>query len=158
MIESKKIPAGKHWVGDPCYAFPQGTPADQAWMPCLESANFRDDPRILEAEAVVDGRTYRFVASGTAYGDGVYSSAQMPQVEFPVDAGLIGVVPASQVEGEPFGMTLVDFAADFTVGYEKNGTIHIGEIEIFTGDDPEDDWEDDAEDWETDEDMGVDDE
>lgn len=126
---SRTIPAGEYWVGDPCYAFQD----HGVWMSLLESAwggtlNPEEVPQIMEAEA----EGFSFVASGTMFGDGEYSSNTL--ASFPVDAGMIGVVPTEANVGIPFGMTRFLFDEPFTVSYSDDGTIKIGHIEIPTGD------------------------
>jgi hypothetical protein len=116
------LPAGNYWVGDPCYAFEDHS----LWMRLLESADYMENPQILNAKA--DG--HMFVASGTAYGDGVYTDQEGN--EFPVDAGLIGVTPAREGEEVPFGTTVRRFTAPFTVSYDR-GMINIGPLAIETG-------------------------
>jgi hypothetical protein len=116
------LPAGTYWVGDPCYAFSD----HDLWMRLLESADFRDNPRILNAKA--DG--HLFVASGTAFGDGVFTDDEGN--EYPVDAGLIGVTPAREGEDVPFGTTVREFTQPFTVSYDR-GMIEIGPLSIETG-------------------------
>jgi hypothetical protein len=117
---SHNIPAGTYWVGDPCYAYSD----DALWMALLESADYKESD-LLEARA----RGHRFVASGTAFGDGTYEDGQGR--EYPVDAGLIGVVPAVPGQECPGLMHEVEFTEEFTVSYE-DGTIYIGPIAIET--------------------------
>lgn len=117
---SRTIPAGSYFVGDPGYAFDD----HGLWMELLESANFREQD-LLQARA----RGHRFVASGTAYGDGTYEDGEGRR--YPVDAGLIGVVPARADRETPWGMHRIEFAEDFVVSYE-DGTIRIGPIAIDT--------------------------
>jgi hypothetical protein len=136
-IESVKVPAGEYYVGDPCY----GVPNDR-WMEWLEAANYQDEPRVLVAE--LDDKVV--VGVTTAYGDGCYFDNSGH--DFPVDAGLIGVVPVELVEDEPFGMHRMFFTNDFVCAYD-NGEITIGHLVIDT--DPDID-EDEDYDYEDDED------
>ena len=86
------VPAGKYYVGDPCYAFNEG------WIPLLESCDYFDRP------AAANG----VVAFSTAYGDGVYHDGDGRR--YMVDAGLIGIVPVDVAECEEVtGMHLVEF-------------------------------------------------
>lgn len=126
-VTAVKLPAGKYWVGDPCYAIP-----DPQWMPWLEAANYTENPRLLIAD-LSGGHTA--VGVGTAHGDGLYEGSDGNY--YPVDAGLIGatpVAPCAKAE-DITSMQLVEFSEDFEVRYE-DGTIHIGHIAIDT--DPED--------------------
>jgi hypothetical protein len=63
-IGSVAMPAGRYWVGDPCYAVPS-----ERWMEWLEAADYMNAGRYLLAE--LDGRSV--LGIGTAYGDGTTS-------------------------------------------------------------------------------------
>ena len=121
------IPAGKYVLGDPCYSID-----DDHWMDLLHSCDIFENPI---------GKIHGFtvLAFGTAYGDGCYNSTI--DFTFPVDAGLIGLVPFEYIE--KFGSkyesrsdlsTVVEFNDDVNC-YSENGTLHFGNIEIYTGDD-----------------------
>jgi len=127
------LPAGEYWVGDPCYAFED----HELWLALIDSAYEREpNPRILEADA----RGAEFIASGTYFGDGTYPGSDGKS--YPVDAGLIGIVPvgAPGVSRNPFGMQKVTFEKPVWVEYD-GGTITVGgvgeEIKIETNDDKE---------------------
>jgi hypothetical protein len=120
-IVKVELPAGEYWVGDPCYAVKD----QELWMRIGASNGWFQE----SIAATVDDVTY--VGVGTAFGDGVYVDQEGR--EFPVDAGLIGAVPVSAVEGEPFGMHRVTFAEPFLVGSE-GAVIWIGDVRIDTGD------------------------
>ena len=125
-IGSVTMPAGRYWVGDPCYAVP-----NDRWMEWLEAADYQNEPRYLLAE--LDGRPVLGIS--TAYGDGQYwgRSGEGP---FPVDAGLIGLVPVELADDNVTGMHLVEFDRPFECRYEDDaGLIVLGHIEIET--DPE---------------------
>lgn len=130
------MPAGRYWLGDPCYSVP-----DDRWMEWLKAARF-DEPdgrRFLLAE--LDG--YPVMAIGTAHGDGEYPGSD--GFSYPVDAGLIGLVPVELVpEGEtPFGARTETFDSTFTCTYEEEGgVIVLGHIEIKTDWDDDEDYED----------------
>ena len=116
-VSKMDLPAGMYWVGDPCYAFDD----QEEWVDLLESANYDASPTppILEAEA----RGKRFVGSRTAHGDGSYESSI--GAVFPVDAGLLGVVPMLDCESAaPFGMTLMEFDGPVTVTSDS-GTVEV---------------------------------
>lgn len=135
---AEPLAAGRYWVGDPCYAFSNDLPGD-LWGQWLGEAWKNVDANRIK---ILDGRVagMRIVASGTQYGDGQYGSNI--GASFPVDAGLIGVVHEKflanlypELEGEPFGMTLVDFPVPFHVSYDDDeGTITIGHVVVDTGD------------------------
>lgn len=118
---SQPIPAGRYWVGDPGYAYED----HGLWIQLLESADYLQADRLLEAQVGEE----RFVASGTAFGDGTYEDREGRS--YPVDAGLIGVVPVRPRQDTPWGMHEVEFDQEFDVSYE-DGTIYIGPIAIET--------------------------
>lgn len=133
QIKSVTMPAGKYWVGDPCYAVP-----DHRWIEWLEAADYTEQ-NVLVAE--LDGRT--ILGIGTAYGDGTYPGSDGN--EYPVDAGLIGLVPVEIADysdsKHPAGaiMQQVEFDHDFDCRSFDDGTIVLGHIEIETGTDDEED-------------------
>lgn len=92
VIETKYrkvvVPAGKYFLGDPCYAVP-----NRLWDALLGSSKFFAHP-VGEVEG------HKVLAFNTAYGDGVYEDQF--QNEFPVDAGLIGLVPEALVDKDEF--------------------------------------------------------
>lgn len=140
-----QFPAGTYYIGDPCYAF-QG----DNWHSILQETDYFDN--IPE--------TVNMWAGSTAYGDGCY----MDQIgnEYPVDAGLIGIMPIQMCDfgdirwengnwidergithasGEKFQFKLgnvVTFDKSFFVEY-ADGKFAFGHIIIDT--DPEDDFE-----------------
>jgi len=122
QIASVIVPAGEYYVGDPCY----GVPNDR-WMEWLEVADYLRQHRILTAS--LDG--YPVVGVGTKYGDGSYVGG--PGLEFPVDAGLIGIVAKEISKSDPHGMHLVTFVRPFECSYDDwQGRITIGHITIDT--------------------------
>ena len=133
--ESKTLPAGTYIVGDPCYTFEN----HGDWIKLLESGGLGSKeglPRIMECEVPANElrKGLSFVASGTAFGDGVFED-QFGN-SYGVDAGLIGVVPAKFYLLGSSGNHLVEFDSPFTVAYEQ-GTITIGHLRIETGDEEE---------------------
>ena len=139
-----ELPAGTFYVGDPCYGFTsEAGEADNVWMEwlntCYKNSDQEDPNRVMLMDGEVRG--LRVVASGTKYGDGGYED-QYGRV-YGVDAGLIGVIPASgwvTTDETPRGMHKVEFPTPFHIGYD-DGTITIGDIAIETGwlDDDDDD-------------------
>lgn len=138
----EKIPAGKYYIGDPCYVI-----AEEKWMDFLNKGFW---PAEEKGRAVFEFEGKTCFAHHTAYGDGVYFDNKGEQ--FPVDAGIIGAIPfelcdrvyAGEVEARHLGI-IVDLENETSVEYDE-GTFHIGDREIPTnfGDEEED--EDDAED------------
>lgn len=123
-IESVTMPAGQYWVGDPCYAVP-----NERWQKWLEAADYENAVRFLLAE--LDG--HPVLGIGTAYGDGLYTDDQGR--DYPVDAGLIGVVPVEVARPDVTGMHLVDFEDDFECRYD-DGTIVLGLLVVVDTDPP----------------------
>lgn len=117
-----KLPAGKYFVGDPCYVFNDG------WSRLLHEADFFED------DAIVTFNGHNLFATHTAYGDGLYSDQNGHM--YPVDSGLIGAVPSALWErdaGDKAGMIVV-FDSDLEVGHGSKhwGFIRIGDILIDT--------------------------
>lgn len=139
--------AGTYYIGDPCYAF-QG----ENWDKILNETDF------FETGKVHNG----IWAGSTAYGDGAYTD-QLGN-EYPVDAGLIGIIPIESCDfgdirwennqwvdgrgitfsnGEKFEFkpgNVVTFEHDFLVSYDE-GQFQFGHINIDTiGNDEEKDY------------------
>jgi hypothetical protein len=140
------VPPGKYVLGDPCYTFPSGH-----WMALLDSCSFFNDSPVGKAAGL------EVVAFDTAYGDGCYSDNEGNQ--YPVDAGLIGLVPV--YEGMPTDRldlgTVVEFTEPTTCSTDGMGRMKFGHYEINTNDPDEgedDDYElADAEDWDEEEEV-----
>lgn len=123
-----KLPAAAYWCADPCYLI-QCDGGNDRWMAWLEACDYRNNHALLDG--LVDG--HRVVAASTAHGDGVYEDQEGR--DYPVDAGLIGVVPAALWTGAaaPFGAHLIEFPAPFDVSATAKGLIKLGHIRIRTG-------------------------
>ena len=129
------LPAGSYYVGDPCYAIPYSSKHGDLWEKYLNATG--KGAWILEAEVL----GFNVVASTTWCGDGCYLGSDGN--EYPVDAGLIGVVPkelVDKLEKRIDGMHLVEFKHPFRVEYD-NGLIAIGHVKIQTRDDGGDEYE-----------------
>ncbi len=74
------VPAGRYFLGDPCYAVP-----NEYWMPLLESCE------VFEGSPVGQANGLQVLAFGTVWGDGTYYDQH--GASYPVDAGLIGLTP-----------------------------------------------------------------
>ena len=136
------LPAGKYFIGDPCYVI-----ETEKWMDFLTEMWYQEklqSPMFwFEGELV-------FVSS-TMYGDGVYTDGYD---DYPVDAGLIGVVPYTLCKRE--SMTghykwkelgaLLDFERPFycEVDDQCTITINVDRVIVTDGSDQDDydyDWE-----------------
>jgi len=124
-----KMPAGTYMVGDPCYSVPNAR-----WMEWLESADYKNN-YILMAE--LDGQMV--LGFSTAYGDGEYCDQEGNK--YPVDAGMIGLVPVDLIEGGPDADLgcVVTFTDDFLCTRSDAGLLEFGDIIINTDDEVEDD-------------------
>ena len=82
MITDVTMPAGKYVLGDVCYCFPSDK--HELWMELLNSCDFFEKP-IGEVSGT------KILGFSTLYGDGIYPGSD--GFNYPVDAGLIGLVP-----------------------------------------------------------------
>lgn len=126
-----KLPAGKYYIGDPCYVF-----ADKTWDRILES-----DTELRTGE-IVEFEGHQLWAHATFHGDGTYKDQN--ENEFGVDGSMLGAVPIDAIDepaGEEFG-TVIDAPNGLEVEY-SNGTFWIGPITIKTNDVDADDFPDD---------------
>lgn len=119
-----RVPAGEYYLGDPCYAVP-----DEHWMALLESCDYFNDP-------VGKVAGHEVLAFHTAHGDGTYQDDDGNK--YPVDAGLIGLVPVgltdetTRGEMERAGCSrLVTFSRP-VLCRQNNGLLVFGPIEIET--------------------------
>lgn len=128
------MPAGKYWIGDPCYVFPHDGPMENKWDELLNEVDFFET---LSYGEIDDGKIKVWAAS-TAYGDGHYISSN--DKAFPVDAGLIGIVPLETVQyldkkdcDLDYCGLFIEFKESFVV-MSKNGYFTFGNIVIDTED------------------------
>ncbi len=124
------LPAGKYFVGDPCYVFD-----DDSWSGLMDK---RFDEMSDGVTFFWDGK--KVWTHSTAYGDGEYGDST-GRMSFGVDAGLIGVVPVELATEEALNdksLTIIEFMQPFNVLYD-GGVFYIGHIIIDTsGTDEED--------------------
>ena len=123
------VPAGTYVLGDPCYCTP-----DEHWHSLLESCNyFIDNPigRLPSGESIL--------GFGTAYGDGEYKDNFGRS--FPVDAGLIGLVPldVAELDADPlYPDHVITFTRETLCKSEENGRyLSFGNTRIDTAPDEE---------------------
>lgn len=120
------LPAGKYYIGDPCYIF------KDSWNRVLTSTNYFED-----TSGKIDGHNY--CAASTAYGDGIYEDNQGRN--YGVDSGVIGIISISALEidnkttvdnitGSDY-MHVVEFDSEFTVQI-ADGIFQFGTIVINT--------------------------
>lgn len=114
------VPAGKYVLGDPCYSVP-----DALWLPLLKSCDYFVNPI-----GTVNG--VNVLAFSTMYGDGEYRASNGEN--YPVDAGLIGLVPYDFAEiNYPYSVTIVTFDEPTYCYKDGQGTLTFGDIDIYTG-------------------------
>jgi hypothetical protein len=115
--------AGKYFIGDLCYVL--GDRWDEVCSLIII------DHSCLDGEFELSDGT-KFAIYGTAHGDGVYPDQRGNG--YPVDSGSIGCVLVDDItEGEldeSLG-NIHDFEEDFKTG-EENGIIRIGDVDIDT--------------------------
>ena len=128
MSKSIVLPAGKYYIGDPCYVF-----THDSWSPGI-------------CDAILDDREehkgVKFFADHTAYGDGTYRGSN--GFEYGVDAGLIGAIPfelITDLSGLEYG-TVIEVNGEL-VCESNEGSFQIGDLVIDTADTGEEDDEDD---------------
>jgi len=122
-----RVQAGTYVLGDPCYAVPH-----ELWDDLLRSCGYFIDSPV--GTVTKDGAQYHILGFGTKWGDGVYLDQRGAQ--YPVDAGLIGLVPVGLVDIEQVkaqGLHLVVF--DKPVLCSRNddtGVLTFGSYRIET--------------------------
>lgn len=120
QTESHTLPAGKYYLGDPCYSFQK---SHSRWIKALETSEYFDKP-------YTEPRKGTAVAFNTAYGDGRYRDNKGNS--YPVDAGMIGLVPVRMADCLPTGVQLVEFTGPVEC-YKDGGTLTFGPYVIETG-------------------------
>jgi hypothetical protein len=127
------VPAGKYVLGDPCYAVP-----DENWDELLESCNYFENPvGYIRLDDLHMNKTF-ILAFPTRWGDGYYLGSN--GMNYPVDAGLIGLVPVDIAKDlESHYQNIVTFTKDTVCSYNGSGRLVFGGISIET--DPEEEEE-----------------
>ena len=141
------LPAGKYYVGDPCYAVPNDGPKADLWGDICDEMFGGGGMNSGPNQSVSNIPGVIFWADNTAYGDGVYFA---DEYEFPVDSGMLGIMPWSTVEffnrpdfdPETSG-AVIEFAEPFRIEF-CDGRFKINHTVIETGCDEEYDEGDDA--------------
>jgi hypothetical protein len=127
------VPAGQYVLGDPCYAVP-----DDNWDELLESCNYFENPvGHIRLDDFHMNKTF-ILAFRTRWGDGEYWGSN--GMSYPVDAGLIGLVPVDIAKDlESHYQNIVTFKKDTICSYNGSGKLRFGSISIET--DPEEEEE-----------------
>lgn len=120
----KSMPAGRYYIGDPCYVIADWDAFCHVW--------FQQDGGIFD----FDG--YSVCAYNTQYGDGCYPASDGSMLG--VDAGIIGAVPAALMTTGDYDMgTEVEFREPFECYRDYDGRMHFGTFEVMTGDEENED-------------------
>jgi len=131
-----EVPAGHYILGDPCYVVP-----DSDWDSLLQSCNYFENP----IGYVKDGiQEFPVLAFSTLWGDGCYKGTDGNT--YPVDAGLIGLVPIEILGKDVHNLRgdlskIVTFDKTIKCSRDSDGKLRFGHITIDT--DPADEEEDD---------------
>lgn len=119
------VPAGKYVLGDPCYVVPHAH-----WDELLSSCDFFNRP-------VGCFKGIEVLGFSTRWGDGTY--ADNKHRYYPVDAGLIGLVPFEYaIDINPKLSHVIEFKDSTTCVRYSEGILVFGDIRIDTGESYED--------------------
>lgn len=122
------MPPGNYFLGDPGYCF------KDSWEKIVD--NYYDDEGVL-----VKYKKKIILMFSTAFGDGGYPSNEYPGFDFPVDSGLIGLVPVNLIETDKDDLKhcgkFISFKEQFICESSKNGDLTFGHIVIRTGESEE---------------------
>jgi hypothetical protein len=117
-MKKHTFPAGRYYIGDPCYVL-----AENDWLP-------HEGPNYDEGLFTYKGK--HCFADGTAYGDGCYRDNR--RNSYPVDAGLIGILPEEVCIFPPnayMEYTVLEFKREFEV-WSNAGVFYFGTLIIDT--------------------------
>jgi hypothetical protein len=120
------VSAGTYILGDPCYCV-----SDDKWTELLESCEYFSRP-IGNIDKI------NVLAFSTEYGDGQYPGTVNGRLHFnfPVDSGLIGLVPINlAIKDSNKSFTTVITFADTTFCYKDGAVLHFGSYSIDTNPD-----------------------
>jgi hypothetical protein len=123
---SVKVPAGKYWLGDPCYVI-----ESDDWSKVCE-AFFADENQGKSVVQVDLGNGNLVVLCNTAWGDGEFRSSKGHIL--PVDSGTIGLVSLAYDPEFKSNFDLcseVEFSVDTTVD-NFGGIMYFGTIRVDT--------------------------
>lgn len=154
------VSAGRYFLGDPCYPFPNTGPDEPRWRELLRSCAFFDANSDARTEAkygpwtgppgpvgtvIHEGIAYPVVAFSTYGGDGGFKGSD--GFEYGVDAGLIGLVPMTLIEALDKDYTeewlagcgtILDTDIGFVAATDGAGVLTFDTIVINTRDDADD--------------------
>lgn len=117
------IPAGQYWLGDPCYSF------DNSWEDLIKKS--RRFGLEEGGSPLVEWKGGLVLGLTTACGCGTYTDQHGN--EYPVDAGMIGLVRVGIEDRKPSGVQLINFKSP-TVVFTDGSRLCFGDYVIETGD------------------------
>ena len=133
------MPAGKYYVGDPCYVI-----SNENWIPFLENVGyFGTHTKADNGDIVVNWYeglfSYNFrtcFAHNTAWGDGIYQLVEDHKIinEIWVDAGVISIMPFDAIDDKERAFAcgaVYEFDKPFNVQF-VDGRFIIGNLKIET--------------------------
>lgn len=116
------VPAGRYYLGDPCY-----TVQREEWLPWLEAADYMNEHTLLYALTPTGYPVFAFSTGG----DGTFRGSD--GFVYPVDAGLIGLVPAEQTDDyNPSLATIIQFDRPTRCRIDARGCLWFGKVRINT--------------------------
>tara|TARA_Y100000739_G_C20197169_1_gene279378 strand:+ start:77 stop:532 length:456 start_codon:yes stop_codon:yes gene_type:complete len=126
-----RLPAGKYYVGDPCYVIP-----DERWSTfCKAKYTDSNKPPKVGVFWLPEGTKY--ANFDTKYGDGLYESSGKTEQMFYVDSGSIACIPVDALPNDKVEIAkghVIHFDKKFFVGYDaENGMIMYDNLYIPTG-------------------------
>jgi len=123
----KRMPAGKYYLGDPCYVI-----EGERWN------EFLGEFWVL-SPGIFTFDNFECCAFYTKWGDGCYRSSEGHLLG--VDAGMIGIIPMEIItNGHPeTDGAIVEFISAFEC-FESNGLLVFGSIEVDTDPNEGDDY------------------
>lgn len=133
-----KLPKGTYFLGDPCYAIQD----DERWQEVVNrmyDGSHNKDADVMVVPSKSGKSDAKIFYGSTAYGDGRYEDQNGN--EFPVDAGMIGLVPMSIAEPEGMNLSkcgkIVNFETDVFVEWDDGYFFISGDNQTYkidTGD------------------------
>jgi hypothetical protein len=115
------VPSGTYAIGDPCYAVP-----NDDWADLLESCDYFRNPI---GYVKTGEQKFSVLGFGTKWGDGCYRGTDGKA--YPVDAGLIGLVPVEMIK-DFADCELITFEKDTLCIDDGSGKLRFGHITIDT--------------------------
>lgn len=123
---SVEVPAGEFFLGDPCYAIPQGL-----WALLLNGNG------CFSTSPVGRVNDHDVLGFSTAWGDGTYRDQF--GVEYCVDSGLIGLTPVGLGDQDRDWLRklgrFIEFSVPVVATTDGRGLLNFGSIRIDTRDD-----------------------